>query len=112
MAEDPDGWMFTSKRSKSGHVEQMSRPFQRCVIGAELDPGRITPHTLRRTALTRFSKQEQRPKAIQKLSGHRSLTALRRYTHPSDEQVDAALDRMSETVTAHEQGSVAKLRKS
>ncbi|MCP4315256.1 MAG: tyrosine-type recombinase/integrase [Hyphomicrobiales bacterium] len=63
MAEDPDGWMFTSKRSKSGHVEQMSRPFQRCVIGAELDPGRITPHTLRHTALTRFSKQEQRPKA-------------------------------------------------
>jgi hypothetical protein len=37
MATDQDGWIFPSKRSKSGHIEGMDEAFARCVKAAKLD---------------------------------------------------------------------------
>ena len=90
----------------------MNEPFLRCVKAAGLDPTRVTPHTLRHTAITRFSRGEQRPKAMQKFSGHKSLAALNRYLHPSDEEVNEAMDKMQERGTGKERSKVVKLRKS
>jgi integrase len=94
-ATDPDGWVFPNKRTRSGHIEQMSTAFTRCAKAAGLDPSLVTPHTMRHTALTRFAAVTHGDPATVKLySGHLSLQALMRYIHPSDEYVDRALDRI------------------
>ena len=42
MAEDSDGWIFPSKRTRSGHIESMDEPFARCVTKAGMDS--MWPH--------------------------------------------------------------------
>ncbi len=90
-AEDRDGWVFPSERCRTGHINQ----FQRCAIAAGLDPERATPHAMRHTAVTRFSAAVSGDAAVVKrFSGHLSVQMVLRYTHPSDERIDDALDRM------------------
>lgn len=94
-ADDRNGWIFPSKRSRTGHVNQFSDQFQRCAIAAKLDPARATPHAMRHTAVTRFSAAVSGDAAVVKrFSGHLSVQMVLRYTHPSDERIDDALDRM------------------
>lgn len=95
-AEDRDGWIFPSKRSRTGHVNQLSDQFQRCAIAAGLDSERATPHAMRHTAVTRFSAAVSGDAAVVKrFSGHLSVQMVLRYTHPSDERIDDALDSMT-----------------
>jgi integrase len=94
-AADPDGWIFPSARTKTGHLEQMNGAFTRCVKAAGLDPSKVSPHTMRHTALTRFAAVTHGdPATVKRYSGHLSLQALMRYIHPSDEHVDSALERV------------------
>ena len=94
-AADPDGWIFPSARTKTGHIEQMNGAFTRCVEVAGLDPSKVSPHTMRHTALTRFAAVTHGdPATVKRYSGHLSLQALMRYIHPSDEHVDSALERV------------------
>ena len=55
MADDRDGWIFPSNRAKSGRVESMTKAFRRCVIAAGLNPIKITPHTMRHTAISNLA---------------------------------------------------------
>lgn len=114
MAEDQDGWVFPSKITKSGHIESMSKAFERCVTEAKLDPARVSPHTLRHTAITRFADSEPRPTLpmIRAFSGHKSLKALSRYLHATDKDVDKALDSMSGGGTSEERETLIRLEKS
>ncbi len=95
-ADNPDGWIFPSKRTSSGHMQQVSGPFRRCAIAAGLDAARATPHAMRHTAITRFSAAVHGDAAVVKrFSGHLSVQMVLRYTHPSDDRVDQALDSLS-----------------
>ncbi len=94
MAEDVDGWIFPSRRSKSGHVESMDGAFTRCAIKAELDPSVVVPHTMRHTAITRYATTGADLKSIQEFGGHLSIQMVLRYAHASDQAIDKALDRM------------------
>ena len=106
-AADKDGWIFPHSRTESGHVNNMNGPFRRCAIAAGLDPARATPHAMRHTAITRFSRAVHGDAAmVQRYSGHRSVQMVLRYTHPSDEHIDAALDGIG---TAASEGNVVKL---
>ena len=105
MADDPDGWVFPSRRTKSGHTEDMGDAFARIVKVAEMDPEEVTPHTLRHTAITRFSGTNPDIKTLQAFSGHKSIQALMRYLHEQDRRVDDAMDHM-------EQSSVKRAKKS
>lgn len=96
MAADPQGWIFPSKSTGSGHIEQLSAAFARCVARAGLDPKRITPHVMRHTAITRLALTGADIKTIQEFSGHESLQMVMRYAHAQDHAVDRALDRMEE----------------
>lgn len=94
-ADDPDGWIFPSTRTRTGHMVTMLQPFQRCAKAAGLDLHRATPHAMRHTAVTHFSAAVGGDAAmVQRFSGHQSLAMLLRYTHPADERVDAMLDSM------------------
>jgi len=94
MAEVPNGWIFPSKRSKSGHVESMHEAFTRCVVKAKLNPNVVVPHTMRHTAITRYAATGADLKSIQEFGGHLSIQMVLRYAHASDRAIDNALDRM------------------
>jgi integrase len=102
MAENPDGWIFPTKTSASGHVESMKQPFARCVERAGMDGGIATPHTMRHTAITRLAETGADIKTIQEFSGHESLAMVLRYAHAQDRAVDRALDKLEgRTVVEH-----------
>ncbi len=57
MRDDSDGWVSPAARPKlspSGHRTSMGRSFRRAVVAAGLNPAKVTPHVMRRTAITNF----------------------------------------------------------
>ena len=94
MADDEQEWIFPSKTSRTGHIESMKTAFRRIVVAAELDPAKVTPHTLRHSSITYLSESGADVPTIKEFSGHRSLEMVMRYAHARDKQVDAALDRL------------------
>ncbi len=102
MAENTGGWIFPSKRTRSGHVESMDEPFARCVAKAGMDSRVVTPHTMRHTAITRLAETGADIVTIQEFSGHETVAMVMRYAHAQDRAVDRALDKMEEgTVAEH-----------
>jgi integrase len=95
MSAAQTGWVFPSSTTASGHVGSMRSAFRRAAIAAGLDPERVSPHTLRHTAITRLASQNVDFKTLQAFSGHLSIQALARYMHPVDQKIDDALDAMS-----------------
>lgn len=98
MEKDKDGWVFPAiikKQAKSGHRTNMARPFLRAVVRAGLDPDKVTPHTMRHTAITRLVKAGIDLPTIQKISGHKTLAMVLRYTHVHGQHIDAAIGALS-----------------
>ncbi|MFN7025646.1 MAG: tyrosine-type recombinase/integrase [Pseudorhizobium sp.] len=89
----PDGYVFATSRAdaKSPHRTTMAGQFQRIVKRAGLNPAKVTPHVLRHTAITELVQAGVDLPTIQKVSGHKTLAMVLRYTHLSDEHVDAAV---------------------
>jgi integrase len=94
MATDPEGWIFPSPRAKgslTGHRDRMSKPFRRAVIAAGLDAKLITPHVMRHTAITALVKAGVDLPTIQRISGHKTLAMVLRYTHVHGAHIDQAI---------------------
>ena len=79
------------KAMKSDRRSYSNRAFRRTVKAAGLDPSRITPHVMRHTAITRLVEAGTPLPTVQKISGHKSLAMVIRYTHVSDPHVDTAM---------------------
>jgi integrase len=77
----------------------MKSPFRRVVIAAGLDPTKVTPHTLRHTAITDLAETGATIRTIQEFSGHTSVEMVMRYTHAREQQVDQALDKLDQRGT-------------
>jgi site-specific recombinase XerD len=73
----------------------MARPFARAVVRAGLDPAKVTPHTMRHTAITRLVRAGVDLPTIQRISGHRTLTMVLRYTHVHGQHIDNAIAALS-----------------
>ncbi len=99
MAENPDGWIFPSPKSASGHIEDMKTTFKRCLLRAGLSPKEIVPHTMRHTAITNLAETGADIPTIQEFSGHLSLKMVMRYTHARDRRVNHAVDEMERAKT-------------
>lgn len=100
MEEDRDGWVFPTLipgQSKNGHRTNMARPFSRAVVRAGLDPDKVTPHTMRHTAITRLVKAGVDLPTIQRISGHKTLAMVLRYVHVHGEHIDAAIDKLNDS---------------
>jgi integrase len=94
MANDSNGWIFPSLRpglSRLGHRTHMGRPFQRAVIRAGLDPEKVTPHVMRHTAITNLVQAGVDLPTIQRISGHKTLAMVIRYTHVHGRHIDRAV---------------------
>ncbi len=93
-ADDPVGWVFPALRpklAKLGRRTNMSRPFQRAVIRAGLDPSKVTPHVMRHTAITNLVQSGVDLPTIQRISGHKTLAMVLRYTHIHGRHIDHAV---------------------
>ncbi|MCH8925912.1 MAG: site-specific integrase [Proteobacteria bacterium] len=112
MAQDPEGWIFPSPNSASGHIDRMKKAFRRCVIRAGLDPSEVIPHTLRHSAITNLAETGADVKTIQEFSGHETLEMVFRYTHARDQRVDNAVEMMERAKTNVEHLDRSKHEKS
>jgi integrase len=112
MAEDPDGWIFPSPKSASGHIEDMKTTFKRCLLRAGLSPKEVVPHTMRHTAITNLAETGADIPTIQEFSGHLSLKMVMRYTHARDRRVNHAVDEMERAKTKVERIAPPKSRDS
>ena len=112
MTDDPEGWVFPSNRSASGHIEDMKTAFRRCVVRAGLDPTEVVPHTMRHTAITNLAATGADIPTIQEFSGHLNLKMVMRYAHARDRRVDQAVDEMERAKTKVEQIAQSKTRNS
>jgi integrase len=93
MREDRDGWIFPSPHqdSKTGHRARMDRPFDEAAKAAGLDPELITPHVMRHTAITKLVQAGVDLPTVQRISGHKSLAMVLRYTHVHGRHIDEAI---------------------
>jgi integrase len=93
MREDRKGWIFPSPHADSGtgHRARMDRPFRDAVVRAGLDPGLVTPHTMRHTAITKLVQAGVDLPTIQRISGHKTLAMVLRYTHVHGPHIDEAI---------------------
>ena len=106
---DPEGWIFPSPRpnaSKTGHRHRMDKPFRRAVIEAGLDPKSVTPHVMRHTAITNLVQAGVDLPTIQRISGHKSLAMVLRYTHVHGRHIDQAMQLIGRGVPERSRNTV------
>jgi integrase len=93
MRDDRDGWIFPSPHADSaaGHRARMGRPFREAVKAAGLDPKLITPHVMRHTAITKLVQAGVDLPTVQRISGHKTMAMVLRYTHVHGRHIDQAI---------------------
>jgi len=92
----PQGHLFPTSRADAirPHRESMATQFRRAVERAKLDPAKVTPHILRHTAITELVKLRVDLPTIQKISGHKTLEMVLRYTQLSDAHVTESVAKL------------------
>jgi integrase len=108
MRDDRQGWIFPSPHSDSvaGHRARMDRPFRQAVSSAGLDPELVTPHVMRHTAITRLVQAGVDLPTIQRISGHKTLAMVLRYTHVHARHIDAAIRAIGRTIPKQPANSI------
>ena len=110
MREDRDGGIFPSpwpNASLTGHRYRMDKPFRRAVTAAGLDPDAVTPHVMRHTAITRLVQAGVDLPTIQKISGHKTLTMVLRYTHVHGDHIDRAISAIGTAIPEPDRNKTA-----
>lgn len=89
-------WLFPAKISSSGHVMNIVKQFRRVVARAGLDPKEVVRHTLRHTAITHLVQAGVDLPTVQRISGHKTLQMVVRYSHQNGEHIRSAMDMLEE----------------
>lgn len=93
-------WLFESGRAQEGvdrppqHVVSIEKPFRRIVAEAGLDPRQVVRHTLRHTAITHLVQAGVDLPTVKRISGHKTLAMVERYSHQNGEHIQAAMDKL------------------
>lgn len=88
-------WLFPA-RSASGHVMNIEKPFRRVVATAGLDPKQIVRHTLRHTAITHLVQAGIDLPTVKRISGHKTLQMVERYSHQNGAHIQMAMDKLEQ----------------
>jgi site-specific recombinase XerD len=94
---------------KAKEVSQTPSTKAAQVQRAGLDPNRITPHTLRHTAVTHLVQSGVDLPTVQRISGHKTLSMVVRYAHQSGSHIEAAMDRLEGRVSGVKTDHVRKM---
>jgi site-specific recombinase XerD len=93
MAAPGQVWLFPAK-SATGHTIAIEKAFRRVVAAAGLDPKEVIRHTLRHTAITHLVQAGVDLPTVQRISGHKTLQMVVRYSHQNGEHIQAAMDKL------------------
>lgn len=74
------GYVFASKRARSGRIPRMSDQFARVCKAAGL-VGRVTPHFMRHTCVTELVGMGYNDRTVAHFTGHKTASMISRYTH-------------------------------
>jgi integrase len=88
-----EGWLFPA-HSAPGHTVAIERAFRRVVAAAGLDPKEVTRHTLRHTAISHLVLSGVDLPTVARISGHKTLSMVARYSHQSGAHIATAMDRL------------------
>ncbi len=86
-----DSGFFSSHAAATGHRHHMDKPFRRAVIQAGPDPAQMSPHVMRHRAITNLVTSGADLPTIPRISGHKTLTTVLRYTHVHGRHIDQAI---------------------
>lgn len=95
-AEPEQIWLFPSEASATGHTMNIEKPFRRAVEAAGLDPKVVVRHTLRHTAITHLVQAGVDLPTVKRISGHKTLQMVERYSHQNGAHIEAAMDKLEE----------------
>ncbi|HVT95731.1 MAG TPA: site-specific integrase, partial [Bryobacteraceae bacterium] len=84
-------WVFPAP-TKSGHIEASSLKKQHAHAVEESKVPSFVLYVLRHTCITRWSRHMD-PYTLHVIAGHADMNTTKRYVHPSDADVRAAMDR-------------------
>lgn len=87
-------WLFSSIGSSTGHTINIEKPFRRVVKATGLDPKVIVRHTLRHTAITHLVQAGVDLPTVKRISGHKTLAMVERYSHQNGAHIQAAMDKL------------------
>ena len=85
-------WLFPSARSESGHIVNLEKVFRRCVKNAGLNEKEVVRHTLRHTAITHLVQAGVDLPTVQRISGHKTLSMVVKYSHQNGEHIKSAME--------------------
>lgn len=91
-------WLFPSIASKSGRLATIRKAHRRVVKTAGLDPDVVVRHTFRHTAITHLVQAGVDLPTVQKISGHKTLAMVGRYSHANGAHIDAAMDKLQSRI--------------
>jgi integrase len=95
-AEPEQIWLFPSETSATGHTMNIEKPFRRAVEAAGLDPKVVVRHTLRHTAITHLVQAGVDLPTVKRISGHKTLQMVERYSHQNGAHIEAAMDKLEQ----------------
>lgn len=93
-AEPGQEWLFASSTSSTGYMMNIEKPFRRVVAATGLDPKQVVRHTLRHTAITHLVQAGVDLPTVQRISGHKSLQMVVRYSHQNGTHIKSAMDKL------------------
>ena len=102
-AQADQTWLFPSPKSVTGHVVSIEKAFQRVVTEAGLDPKEVLRHTLRHTAITHLVQAGVDLPTVQRISGHKTLQMVVRYSHQNGEHIREAMEKLGQRYRAPEE---------
>ena len=89
-------WLFPSKKSVTGYTVNIEKPFKRVAAAAGFDPAQVVRHTLRHTAITHLVQAGVDLPTVKRISGHKTLLMVERYSHQNGTHIQAAMDKLDE----------------
>ena len=92
-----EGWLFPSKRSRSGHVELSGIEHMFRKIARKLEiPDSLKLYCARHTFGTVAMAETRNPGLVKEVMGHESLDTTMGYLHPETSQIKAVIDRLNQ----------------
>lgn len=78
------------------HIVNIEKQFRRVVAAAGLNPKEVVRHTLRHTAIIHLVQAGVDLPTVQRISGHKTLQMVVRYSHQNGEHIKTAMDALEQ----------------
>ncbi len=92
-----EGWVFPSKKSRSGHIglSGLEHAFRNVSRKLEI-PDALKLYCARHTFGTVAMAETKNPGLVKEVMGHESLTTTMGYLHPETAQIKVVIDRLNQ----------------